>query len=132
MHWVSVHERLFWALVAFSVIAFVGTLIAVPWMVVRIPRDYFRRSIIRATPRRHPVVHALLLIGKNVLGVVFILLGILMLVLPGQGLLTILAGAALIDFPGKHRLIGLLVAQPAVLKSMNWIRQRAGREPLIV
>ena len=132
--WVGAHRHVFWWLVAFSVVAFVGTLIAVPWMVVRIPPDYFARRAWRdAKPvRRHPVVHVLFVIGRNVLGYAFIALGILMLVLPGQGLLTILAGVVLVDFPGKHRALEWLVARPTVLKSMNWIRERRGKGPLIV
>jgi hypothetical protein len=67
-----------------------------------------------------------------VVGYLFLVLGAFMLILPGQGVLTIVAGLALIDFPGKHRLIQWLVARPSVLKSMNWMRERAGRDPLIV
>ena len=131
--WVGAHRAVFWWLVGFSIAAFVGTLIAVPWMVVRIPADYFSRGKHAPQPaRRHPLVHAAIVIGKNLLGVAFIVLGILMLVLPGQGLLTMLAGVVLVDFPGKHRVLQWLVARPTVLKSMNWIRERRGQEPLIV
>ena len=44
-----------------------------------------------------------MIIGKNLLGVFFVLIGIAMLVLPGQGILTIIAGMMLLDFPGRHR-----------------------------
>jgi hypothetical protein len=71
-------------------------------------------------------------LGKNVLGVVFVLAGIAMLILPGQGVLTILAGIMLLDFPGKRTLECRVVSQPAVLKSINWMRQRAGHAPLVV
>ena len=108
--------------------------VPVPLMVVRIPSDYFTPEGRAAARRadRHPVLHLLITIGKNVLGYAFIALGILMLVLPGQGVLTILAGVVLVDFPGKHRLLDWLVRRPAVLKSMNWIRERRGHEPLVV
>ena len=131
MQWVHGHEQLVWWLIGFSGLAFVGTLVAVPWMVVRIPRDYFKQSH-REPKQRHPVVHVLIAIAKNVVGYLFVVLGVLMLVLPGQGVLTLVAGLALVDFPGKHRLIQWLVARPSMLKSKNWMRERAGREPLIV
>ena len=131
--WVASHQQVFWALVGLSVLAFVGTLIAVPWMVVRIPSDYFaRRAGNGRPPHRHPIVHVLVVIGKNLVGYAFIVLGILMLVLPGQGILTLLAGIVLVDFPGKHRALQWLVTRPKVLKSMNWIRERRGKGPLIL
>jgi len=55
-----------------------------------------------------------------------------MLVLPGQGLLTILAGLVLLHFPRKHELLRWIVSRPAVLASANWVRHRAGRPPLVV
>lgn len=55
-----------------------------------------------------------------------------MLVLPGQGLVTILAGLLLLDFPGKFKLERALVRQPAVMNALNWIRVRRGRPPLQV
>jgi hypothetical protein len=46
-------------------------------------------------------------------------------VLPGQGILTILAGIALIDFPGRHRLVRWIVARETVMSALNWVRRRA-------
>ena len=53
-----------------------------------------------------------------------------MLVLPGQGILTILVGFTLLDFPGKFRLQRWIVTRRGVLESINWVRKKAGREPL--
>jgi hypothetical protein len=132
--WVRAHDRLFWWLAAFSAVAFVATLLLVPWAVVRIPADYFTRRTPRTGPwaDRHPVIRVVLLVGKNLLGLVFLLAGIAMLVLPGQGVLTILAGVMLVDFPGKNRFERWFVGRPAVLRSINWIRQRGGHEPLVM
>jgi hypothetical protein len=134
LDWVHAHEALMWWLAIGSAIAFVGTLLLVPWLVVRIPHDYFapRKASPGPWAHRHPVIRGALVLGKNVLGVVFLLAGIAMLVLPGQGVLTILAGIMLLDFPGKRRLECWVVSRPAVLKSINWIRQRAGHQPLVV
>ena len=62
--------------------------------------------------------------------VTLLVAGILMLVLPGQGILTILAALALLDFPGKRKMEMRILHRPAILKSVNWLRKRAGREPL--
>ena len=53
-----------------------------------------------------------------------------MLALPGQGVLTILAGLALLDFPGKRALELKILKRPSILGAVNWLRERRGREPL--
>lgn len=133
LDWLRGHERLMWWLVSTSVVTFVLSLVAVPWMLVRIPPRYFLNAH-HAHPfgDRHPIIRASLLVAKNLLGIVLIALGVLMLVLPGQGILTILVGFVLLDFPGKHKVLLWTISRPTVLKSVNWIRQRAGREPLVV
>ena len=78
------------------------------------------------------MVRAALLIGKNIFGVVFVLMGLAMLLLPGQGILTIVIGLVLIDFPGKYNLERWIVSRRAVLNSINWLRQRADRGPIVV
>ncbi|MFO8032450.1 MAG: PGPGW domain-containing protein [Desulfohalobiaceae bacterium] len=64
---------------------------------------------------------------KNLLGIVLVLAGLAMLVLPGQGLLSIILGLALTNFPGKFKLQRRLVGYPSVLNSLNWLRRRFGR-----
>ena len=78
----------------------------------------------------HPVMRWSLLVGKNLLGWVVILLGIAMLVLPGQGILTIVIGMILINFPGKYRLERWIITRDSVLRAINAIRKRSGRAPL--
>jgi hypothetical protein len=73
-----------------------------------------------------------LVIGKSLLGYVFIAAGVLMLVLPGQGMLTILVGIILVDFPGKYRLERWIVTRRPVLRFINRLRRRAGRAPLVL
>ncbi len=106
-------------------------LVAVPWVIARLPEDYFcanhRRRGAPSTGRRWLLLPLVLL--KNLLGLVLLLLGLLMLVTPGQGLLTVLAGLLLLNFPGKYRLERQLVAQPAVFRGLNWLRGRLGRRP---
>jgi hypothetical protein len=53
-----------------------------------------------------------------------------MLVLPGQGLLTILMGLALTNFPGKYTLERRLVRLPSVAGGLNRIRALAGKPEL--
>ncbi|MDY7108404.1 MAG: PGPGW domain-containing protein [Planctomycetota bacterium] len=81
---------------------------------------------------QRPLVRQILRLGKNVLGCVFILAGLAMLVLPGQGLLTVLVGFLLVDFPGKYRIEHWLLRRRHILRPINWLRRRARREPLRV
>ena len=116
-----------------SVATFVLSLILVPVIIVRIPENYFTSK--KSTTRwdeMNPVVRGILTILKNLLGLILLVMGVLMLVLPGQGLLTILFGIALIDFPGKHKLVQRLVSYPKVLNSLNWIRKKANKKPLLI
>ena len=71
-------------------------------------------------------------IGKNAAGAVLVVLGVVMLVTPGQGVLTILAGLSLLDFPGRRRLITRLLHRPAVQRATTAIRARRGAPPLLL
>lgn len=134
LEYIQSHETALLWLAIGSAISFVGTLILVPFLVIRIPDDYFSQSRRRHTQwaQHHPFVRGLLLLLKNITGVIFVLAGILMLVLPGQGLLTIVIGIILLDFPGKFKLERWMISHQIILKSINWLRQRSKRKPLIV
>jgi hypothetical protein len=108
------------------------TPLAVAWVIVRLPADYFvseRRGKSMLWEKR-PVLRAIAVVAKNVAGAVLILAGVSMLVGPGQGLLTIFVGLMLVNFPGKYRLERWLATQPAVWRSITWLRKKARREPL--
>ncbi len=117
----------------FSIVSFVASLIAIPIILVRLPPDYFcERSSKGWLNSRHPILRILLLGLKNLAGVILIVGGLAMLVLPGQGLLTLLIGVSMTDFPGKRTLERRLIGRPAVLKAINAVRQRFHRLPLRV
>ena len=134
LEWIQTHDTLLWWLTAASVVTFFASLIIVPVLIARIPADYFAQATRPDRPwkHQHPVVRLVLRIGKNVLGVVLFLAGLFMFVVPGQGLLTMLVGVLLLDLPGKYRFEKWLVSRPRVLKMINWVRQRAGREAVVV
>ncbi len=125
--WLRGHETVLWWLGALSVVTFVGTLVALPLVVARLPPDYFTHAQ-RPVHRRHAQATGARLLGrlgKNLLGVLMVLVGVAMLLLPGQGILTILIGLMLLDFPGKRGLERRLVQQPAVWRAINWMRAKA-------
>jgi len=67
--------------------------------------------------------------GPGLVGALLVLLGMVMLVTPGQGLLTLLVGLLLMNFPGKYRLERWLVGRRGVLTALNWLRRRGGHAP---
>ncbi len=116
-----------------SVTFFVGSLIIIPILLVRLPSNFFDEESPRdSRSTRHPVARWTVSILKNLTGAVFLLAGVAMLILPGQGILTILIGISLMDFPGKRKLQRRLIGHPAVLPAINKIRLQFGREPLVV
>jgi hypothetical protein len=119
-------------MVGVSIASAVGTLVLVPVMVARVRPDYFvtKTPPADAWSARHPIIRAVGRVLKNVLGATLLVSGVWMLILPGQGLLTILVGLMLLDFPGKRGIERSIVSRPGVLRALNWIRRRAGREPL--
>ena len=129
--WVNDHESLWLWLGAFSLFSFAVSLWLIPFLVVRMERDYFVSSRESLCGSRSRLVSWCLLAGKNLLGLLLLLAGIVMLFIPGQGLLTIVVGLALLDFPGKRQL-QLRMLQLGVVKcSLNWIRKRSGKEALL-
>lgn len=96
-------------------------------VIARLPVDYFSG----AGPRRPPGTPLAPLILKNIAGWILVLLGVALSVpgVPGQGLLTILAGLILVDFPGKYRLERALARRPLVRSAIAALRARSGRPP---
>jgi hypothetical protein len=127
---ISENEAVLAWLGIFSLSTFLLSLVAIPFFIVRIPHDYFLHSARVPLPSRHLLIRLLLLIAKNMLGILFVFIGLALLVLPGQGILTILIGVLFINFPGKYRFEKWLVSRPSVLSSVNWLRQRAAKKPL--
>jgi len=117
----------------FSAVTFVASLVIVPIILARLPSDYFanEKSNVIATYNKRPVLFILNKFVKNILGGLLILAGIAMLVLPGQGILTILIGLGITNFPGKYKLERKLVRNQTVFKSLNWMRKRASVEPFV-
>jgi hypothetical protein len=131
-NWFSDHKALVWWLSASSIALFLLTPPLMAWLIIRLPTDYFAKE------HRHPLkslddqpaLRYAVLTGKSVLGAILILIGLIMLVAPGQGVLMIVAGLILAEFPGKFRLEQWLVTRRHVWRALNWLRRRAGKPEL--
>ena len=117
------------------VVTFSINLAIVSFVLVKIPADYFKKDNPHTfLSERPPVIRYLALVGKNLLGVLLVAVGIVLSVpgVPGQGLLTILLGIMLLDFPGRRSLEYKLVRRPSVFKTINKLRHRFGKPDLVI
>jgi hypothetical protein len=116
-------------------VTFTINLVIVSIVLVKIPANYFQKDHSRAFfSDRSPTVRLLGVIGKNLLGVVLVALGIVLSLpgVPGQGLLTILLGIMLLDFPGRRKVELKLVSRPTVFNAINKLRHRFGKPKLVL
>jgi hypothetical protein len=121
-----------WGL-ALAAALFVLSNLALIGIVVALPADFFCHAPPAcAVQGRRWGVYLALMIAKNAVGLLLLLLGIPLILpgVPGPGLILILLGLALLDFPGKRRLERRLLSYPGVLRTVNRLRTRFGRSPL--
>jgi archaellum biogenesis protein FlaJ (TadC family) len=125
-----------WRTVLLGVLIFVVTFFLnlgiVSFILVKLPKDHFKHDQSKRVTGSSATVRLLKVIGKNVAGWLLIALGIVLSLpgVPGQGLLTVLLGLMLVDFPGKHRLEQKLLSRPAIINSINGLRGRFGKPAL--
>lgn len=121
-----------WGLVL-SLVLIVGSMAVAAVVVVSWPVDHFREGDrVPFMNHRHPVIRALGLCAKNLIGLILFVLGIIMVLpgVPGQGILTMLIGLTLLDFPGKRGFERRLIGKPSILKLINALRARFHRPDL--
>ncbi len=123
-NWLAENQLLVWGLSGVSVASLVVAIVLLPRIVARLPADHFAR---RRRPQRDRGLAWR--IGKNALGAVLVLVGAVLLLLPGQGVLMILVGVLLLDFPGKRALERWLVRRKGIGKFLNRMRAKRGKPP---
>ena len=121
--------------VGLFVVTFTISLAIVSVVMVKIPADYFQKGKpLKILANKPPAIRYLAIFGKNLLGVVLVVVGILLSLpgVPGQGFLTILLGIMLLDFPGKQKLEHKIVSRPQVLNAINKLRARFSKPKLVL
>lgn len=121
--------------VGIFLVTFSANLALVSVILVKIPADYFKDSSSnKFLAKQSPVVRVLAIIGKNLAGVLLVILGVLLSLpgVPGQGILTILLGVMLLDFPGRRSLERRIVGWPKVFNAINKLRRRFNKPPLVL
>ena len=123
--WNTIEPYLQW-LGLISLLTFIGSLAMLPWLISHLPYDYFvrKRAPRKIVLRDATFLSVLWFTTRNIAGFLVLLAGITMLFLPGQGILTIILGIAIMSFPGKYRLLFAITARPSVQRSLNWLRKK--------
>lgn len=109
-----------------SGVVFLVSLLAIPFLLAKIPADYFTHNNQCKKNNCNFFVATI----KNLIGLVLLLIGIIMLVMPGQGIISILLGLFFMKFPGKRKLELKLISNDATFQAINWLRSKAGGVPL--
>ncbi len=132
LDWWGDHRALIWYTGTASVVLFIASILIIPPLIVRIRPDYFAHAERPPSPwaKQQRLVRVSIVIGKNLLGGLLMIAGLAMLVLPGQGLLTLFVGFLLIDFPRKYSLEKWLIRRRYIIGPINWLRTRRNRPPL--
>lgn len=100
---------------------------------IKIPADYFSSSYAKAdTGNQNFFVRWGALIIKNTIGAILVIAGIVMIFTPGPGVPTILLGLIMMDIPGKRPLEARLIQRPTVLAAINHLRAKYNKPPLIM
>ena len=132
IQWFANHPEVLIGMGISSIFIFLISILGISWFVAQIPEDYFLRSKRQPSKWREqkPILRFVVMFGKNLIGLSLIIGGLLMLVLPGQGLLTIVTGLLLVNYPGKYKLEQKLSSMPSIFRALNWIRLKAKKPPL--
>jgi hypothetical protein len=114
------------------VIGSVGGLALVSLVLIRLPANYFQTDRpLTLWVDRHPVVRWTGIVAKNLAGGLVLVFGAVLSTpgIPGPGLLMILLGIMLLDFPGKRQMERWLISWPRVFDTINRLRKRYRRPP---
>ncbi len=128
VQWLTVYQTQIALISGFSFVLLCLTVFATPWLLARLPADYFCR---KPTASARSLRSLLISTSRNIVGVIVLLVGLILMVTPGPGLLCIVLGLALCDMPGKSRLLAKLVSSPTVFTALNWARKKANVAPFL-
>jgi hypothetical protein len=108
---------------------------AIGIVMVKIPPNYFSSHYERDfLPNSSWWIRWGAVVIKNIFGAFLVVLGIILSLpgVPGQGILTILLGLIMLDIPGKRPIEARIIRRPAVLSAINRLRSRYGKTPLLM
>jgi len=127
LDWTTNNAGLLGLISAVSITLLCLSVFFTPWLLAKLPANYFVAN--EAPNTGHPLRRLLIKITRNCVGLVLLICGLLMLIVPGPGLVTLVVGLSVCDFQAKQQLLRKLVSQPQVSKALNWMRELRGKPP---
>jgi archaellum biogenesis protein FlaJ (TadC family) len=130
--WLASYSPILIGIGSLSILILIFSIIGLGWFISQIPEDYFIHENRQADnwDKYSSETKVVIVIIKNVIGIVMLISGLLLLILPGQGILTMIIGILLIDYPGKFKLEQKIIAIPSVFRSLNWFRAKSKKSYL--
>jgi hypothetical protein len=131
--WLMGYSSILIGLGGLSVLILVFSIAGMGWFIAQIPEDYFTYDKRRGKHwnKYSSKARIAIIIFKNIFGGIMLVGGLFLLVLPGQGLLTMVIGLFLIDYPGKFQLEQKIISIPSIFRSLNWFRAKARKPNLL-
>ncbi len=129
MTWLQDNGLAITAISALGVLLLIATVFATPRLVAALPSDYFRKQ--RPAPASRSLWRLAITLVRNLAGITLVLFGLVLLITPGPGLVCLVLGLALCEFPGKHVILRRVVGSPNVFATLNWLRRRARQAPFL-
>jgi hypothetical protein len=130
-------ESFTWSKIAVGIIILIISAVAsygmVMFAILKIPADYFTSAYpLKIRSNKPFFIRWSLVILKNLFGAFLVVSGVIMIFGPGPGVLTILLGLIMLDIPGKRPLEVKIIQRPAVLSAINNLRARYKKAPLVM
>jgi hypothetical protein len=130
--WLMSYSSILISIGGLSILILILSIIGLGWFISQIPEDYFIHETRQADnwKKYSSEARIVIIIAKNILGVAMLISGLLLLILPGQGVLTIIIGLLLLDYPGKFQLEQKIISIPSIFKGLNWFRAKSNKSRL--
>ena len=130
--WLASYSSILIGIGGLSILILMFSIIGLGWFISQIPEDYFIHEKRQAKnwDQYSSETRMMMIIVKNVIGIVMLISGLLLLILPGQGILTMIIGILLIDYPGKFKLEQKIISIPSVFRGLNWFRAKSKKSYL--
>jgi len=126
-NWLENNNGLLVYLGVFSFFLFFVSIFGIKYFAAKIPHDYFvRKEKFSRLKERSIFLWLIYKLLKNLIGYILIFFGVLALILPGQGVIMILIGLVMSDYPGKLKLEKKIISINGVRKGINWLRMKSG------
>lgn len=127
--WLAQHSGAIAVIAPISFLLLLASVLATPWVLAKLPANYFSKP-----PSVKPLSVGRLVMSviKTILGIIIVLTGMVLMVTPGPGLVCLVLGLVLCEFPGKHSLLRRVIRQPSVFSTLNWLRKKASKPPFLL